>query len=322
MKNIFKKAASFIAAAALAATAILPSFSSLTASAAPGNTYTASCDNAHPLTNTSSGGSTADGVYKIELNGVGRVFCAGYMKSITYGSNQYKEINPNLAGQSYFTTPQIKAINAVCYYGYGSHKTDVDYIATQCLIWDIVTPVVQNSNLTPRNARTLELQGAASDNVNNPKYCYIYVANAAKNDKATVIKRYQEILASAKSYLTSHPSGTVNAKTPKTYTLKYNSVAGYTTKYAVAIPYSELKVFTEENISSFAGGCSGKVNCVNDSANSRYILWINPDAVKSFGSPVITYNRVFATDPDYREWHNTVSSTYQPFVLSSKRDPA
>ncbi len=322
MKNIFKKAASFIAAAALAATAILPSFSSLTASAAPGNTYTASCDNAHPLTNTSSGGSTADGVYKIELNGVGRVFCAGYMKSITYGSNQYKEINPNLAGQSYFTTPQIKAINAVCYYGYGSHKTDVDYIATQCLIWDIVTPVYQNSNLTPRNPNTLELQGAASDNVNNPKYCYIYVANAAKNDRATVIKRYQEILAAAKSYLTSHPSGTVNAKTPKTYTLKYNSVAGYTTKYAVAIPYSELKVFTEENISSFAGGCSGKVNCVNDSANSRYILWINPEAVKSFGSPVITYNRVFATDPDYREWHNTVSSTYQPFVLSSKRDPA
>ena len=318
MKNIFKKAASFIAAAALAATAILPSFSSLTASAAPGNYYTATCDNAHPLTNTSSGGSTADGVYKIELNGVGRVFCAGYMKSITYGSNQYKEVNKDT--NSFFNRDQQAAINAVCYYGYGSHKTDVDYIATQCLIWDIVTPIPGNSNLIPRNPKTLELQGAASDNVNNPKHCFVYVANAAKNDRATVIKRYQEILAAAKSYLTSHPSGTVNAKTPKTYTLKYNSVAGYTTKYAVAIPYSELKVFTEENISSFAGGCSGKVNCTNDSANSRYILWINPEAVKSFGSPVITYNRVFGTGPNYREWHNKDSSK-QPFVLSSQRDP-
>lgn len=65
MKNIFKKAASFIAAAALAATAILPSFSSLTASAAVGDTYIATVGS--KLTNTDSGDLSqgADAVYAI-----------------------------------------------------------------------------------------------------------------------------------------------------------------------------------------------------------------------------------------------------------------
>ena len=43
--------------------------------------------------------------------------------------------------------------------------------------------------------------------------------------------------------------------------------------------------------------------------------------VDSFGTKTIDYNRVFASDPVYREFHNASGSGQQPFVYAEKRDP-
>lgn len=323
MKKIFKRIASSIAAVALAVTAILPSFPSMTASANVGDYYTSSTG--YKMTNSGSG-NTSDAVYQLTVSKESggeslRVFCAGYFQSIA--NRRYKEINTN-STESFLTADQKKAIAAVIYYGYGTHKNETSYIATQCLVWDLITPIVANDGKIPRNAKTLELQGNAVDSPNDKvKYCYKYICNSVFSQYSSAQACYDEydrILKAAKEYLISHPTGSLNANSAKTYTLKFNSVDGYKDKYAVAIPYSELKVFTEENISSFASGCNNKVNCVNDSDRSRYILWINPDAANGFGSKTISYNRVFTTGTVLREWHNTVSGQ-QPFVYGDKKDP-
>ena len=310
MRKVFKRIISGFVSAAIGITTIASAFT-MSASANVGDTYIAVVGT--KLTNTGAGDLSqgSDAVYPMTASKTGeslRVFCAGYMKPIT--NHNYIEVAPTA---SYFSDPQRKAINAVCYYGYSTHKNDTYYIATQALIWDIVTKIPANSNLTPRNPETLEFQGSAS----NTKYSYRYIATAAYSNASACAAAYDSILANAKAYLTARPTASITKS--KTYTLKYNTVDGYKDKYAVKIPLSELKVYSEENVTSFAAGCSGKVNCTL--SGSSYILWINPEAVDSFGTKTIDYNRVFAADPVYREFHNASGSGQQPFVYAEKRDP-
>lgn len=308
--KIIKRIVSGIASAAICLTTIAASFT-MTASAAVGDTYIAAVGS--KLTNTGAGDLSygADAVYPITASKTGeslRVFCVGYMKPIR--NHYYIEVAKTA---SYFSPAQRKAINAVCHYGYATHKNNTYYIATQALIWDIVTPIPANNNLTPRNPNTLEFQGRAS----NTQYSYRYIATAAYSNASACAAAYDSILANAKAYLTARPTASITKN--KTYTLKYNTVDGYKDKYAVKIPLSELKVYSEETVSSFATGCNGKVNCTLSGSN--YILWINPEAVKSFGTKTIDYNRVFASNPIYREFHNASGSAQQPFVYAEKRDP-
>ena len=310
MNKVFKRIISGIASAVIGVTSIASSFT-MSASANVGDAYYVTVGS--KLTNTGVGDLSqgSDAVYPMTLTKTGeslRVFCAGYMKPIS--NHNYVEVAKTA---SFFTLKQQKAINAVCYYGYATHKNETYYIATQALVWDIITKIPANSNLTPRNADTLEFQGSAS----NTQYSYRYIAAAAYSNASACAAAYDSILEKAKAYLTARPTASITKN--KTYTLKYNSVDGYKDKYAVRIPLSELRVYSEENVTSFAAGCSGKVNCTL--SGSEYILWINPDAVDSFGTKTIDYNRVFATDPVYREFHNASGSSQQPFVYAEKRDP-